>query len=185
MRFMHRALPLFTLLIAAIGLLAQDKPKDKLEPPPNNPTFVSPAARLTGAKTAVLQNAGGSEIPYNVISSGIEGWGRFRVVESRAEADVIIEVTSPDEENVSVSNKTHVGTSGRMQDSSTTSRNLSEGPIKLVVYDAKTHIPLWSASEQPKGGFRQRTRTDHLVEAATHLLTKLHERLEPPPPAPK
>lgn len=185
MQFLFRALPLFTLLIAAIGLLAQEKPKDKAEPPPNNPALVSPAARLAAAKTAVVQNAGGSEIPFNVISSGLEGWGRFRLVESRSQADVIIEVTSPEEESSSVSTKTRVGPSGRTEDSTTTTRDLSNGAIKLVVLDGKTHIPLWSASERPKGGFRQRTRSDHLVEAASRLVTKLRERLDPPPPAPK
>ncbi|MBZ5628599.1 MAG: hypothetical protein LAO06_07010 [Acidobacteriia bacterium] len=185
MKFTRLALPLFILLIAAIGLLAQDKPKDKAEPQPNNPSFVSPAARLAAAKTALIQNAGGSEVPYNVISSGIEGWGRFRLVESRSQADVIIEVTSPEEESSSVSTKTRVGPSGRTEDSTTTTRDLSNGAIKLVVLDGKTHIPLWSASERPKGGFRQRTRSDHLVEAASRLVTKLRERLDPPPPAPK
>jgi hypothetical protein len=180
MQRMRRALPPVFLLITGIGLLAQNQPTNKGEPQPNKP-FVSPAARLAAAKTAVLRNGGGGEIPYNVISSELEGWGRFQLVESRSEADVIIEVTSPDEENVSVSSRTGVGSSGRIEDSASTTRNLSSGAIKLVIYDAKTHVTLWSASEQPKGGFRQHKREDHLVEAASRLVAKLRERLEPPP----
>jgi hypothetical protein len=184
MKPMRRAVPLL-LLFLAIALLAQDKEKTNPEPEPSKPVFVSPAARLAAAKTALVVNAGGSEVPYNIISNGIEGWGRYRLVDSRSQADVVIEVTSPDDESKSVSTKTRVGPSGRMEDSASTNRNLSNGAIKLVVLDARTRIVLWSASEQPKGGFRQRARDDHLVEAASHLLAKFRERLEPPPPAPK
>jgi hypothetical protein len=179
------AAALLATSLLATSLLAQEAAQEKPEQEGKKPVYASPSARLAAAKTAVVQNAGGSAIPYNVISSGLEGWGRFRLVDSRAEADVVVEVSSPDDDNASVSSKTRVGTSGKMEDSNTTSRNLSNGAVKLVVYDAKTHIPLWSASEQPKGGFRQRAREDHLVEAAQRLLAKFRERVEPPPPSPQ
>ena len=185
MKLMRRPFP-FLVLFLAIALLAQDKEKDKAtdstkNDPAGKPAFVSPSARLAAAKTAVMLNGGGSEVPYNVISNGIEGWGRYRLVDSRSQADVIIEVTSPDDESGSVSTKTRVGPSGRMEDSSSTTRDLSNGAIKLVVSDAKTRVVLWSASERPKGAFRQRAREDHLVEAASRLLAKFRERLDPPP----
>jgi hypothetical protein len=72
-----------------------------------------------------------------------------------------------------------------MEESASDSRNVYEGPIKMVVADARTHLTLWAASDQPKGGFRQRARDEHLVEAAQRLLTKFRERIEPPPPAAK
>lgn len=180
MKPMRRAF-LLLLLFLATALLAQDKEKAKTEAEASKPVFVSPSARLAAAKTALIVNAGGSEIPYNVISNGIEGWGRYRLVDSRSEADVVIEVTSPDDDSTSASTKTRVGASGRMEDSASTTRNLSNGAIKLVVSDARTRIVLWSASEQPKGGFRQRAREDHLVDAASRLLAKFRQRLEPPP----
>jgi hypothetical protein len=182
---LHLSTGLIVAVLLAIGMPAQQTAKDKTEPETKKPVYVSPSARLAAAKTAVVLNAGGSEIPYNVIASGVEGWGRFRVVDSRSQADVIIEISSPEEDNVSVSSKNHVGAGGRMEDSTSTTRSLSNGAVKLVVYDAKTHMALWSASEQPKGGFRQRAREDHLVEAAEHLMTKFRERIEPLPPSPK
>jgi hypothetical protein len=166
------ALVMAGLATAVAG--AQEKPPAE----PKKPVFVPPSARLAAAKTALVKNGGGSEIPYNVISSGMEGWGRFKLVDSAPEADIVVEVLSPEEEGgVSVGSRTRTAT-GRMEESTTTSRNLSPGAIRLVVYDAKTHVALWSATEQAKGGMRQKTREDNLVQAAARLLTKFRERVE-------
>ena len=129
-----------------------------------------------------MKNAGGSEIPFNVIEGGIEGWGRYTLADSPEKADLIVEVTAPSEESgVSVTSKTTTET-GRAQQSTTSSRELGTGPIKLVVYDARNHVPLWSASENPKGAFKQKNREDNLVEAAQKLVHQLRERVEPQVP---
>ncbi|MGB9104605.1 MAG: hypothetical protein WCC59_07605 [Terriglobales bacterium] len=165
-------------------LVAQEKPP--APPEQKNPAYVSPSARLAAAKTVFVKNNGGSDIPFNVISGGLEGWGRFLPVDSPEQADIVIEVTSPDDDHTSKdATKTKVGASGRMEESASASRNVYEGPIKMVVSDAHTHLTLWAASDQPKGGFRQRARDEHLVEAAERLVAKFRERLEPPPPAAK
>ena len=161
-------------LLATGAAVAQEKPPAE----PKKPVFVPQSVRLAVAKSALVKNGGGSEIPYNVISSGMEGWARFTLVDSAAEADIVVEVTSPEEEGgVSLSSRTRTST-GRMEESTRTSRNLSPDAIRLVVYDAKTHLLLWSATEQAKGGMRQKTREDNLVQAAARLLTKLRERVE-------
>lgn len=61
----------------------------------------------------------------------------------------------------------------------TTSRDLSNAPIKLVIFDGRSRAALWSASEQPKSALRQKNRQDNVVEAAQKLLSKLRERVEP------
>ena len=171
--------PLVVVLLISGIFLAQEKPP--APPEQKNPTYVSPAARLAAAKTVFVKNNGGSEIPFNVISGGLEGWARFLPVDAPEQADIVIEVTSPDDDHTSQNtSKTKVGASGRMQEPDSASRNVYEGPIKMVVSDARTHLTLWAASEQPKGGFRQRARDEHLVEAAQRLVTKFRERLEPP-----
>ena len=159
------------LLVASLGAFGQEQ---KAGAPP-----VSPTARLAAAKTAYLRNGGGSEIPYNVIESGIEGWGRFQLVDSAENADVIIEVVAPeDDTGVSVSSSTDA--SGHT--SSRSSRELSVAIIKLTVYDAKTHLPLWTGNERPKGAFKEKAREDNLVQAAQRLVSKFRDRLEPIPP---
>jgi hypothetical protein len=178
---MRRAFLLLAALVIAIFATGLVLAQEKEPPEQKKPAFVPPSARLAAAKSALVKNAGGSEIPYNVISSGLEGWGRFTLVDSVSQADIIVEVSSPEEEGgVSMSSRTRTGAAGRREESTSTSRNLSSGPIKLVVYDAKTHLPLWTASEQPKSAMRQKTREDNLVQAASTLMTKFRERLEPP-----
>lgn len=139
-------------LLASGAAVAQERPPAE----PKKPAFVPPAVRLAAAKSALVKNGGGSEIPYSVISSGMEGWGRFTLVESAPEADIVVEVTSPEEEGgVSMSSRTRTST-GRMEESTTTSRNLSSDAIRLVVYDARTRVLLWSGREQAKGGCGKR-----------------------------
>ncbi len=163
-------------LLFAVAALAQVQEQKK-------PVPMSPTARLNAAKTVFVKNGGGNEIPYNVISSAVEGWGRFLPVDAPEKADIIIEVTAPEENSgMSVSSSTtRSAPAGKQNESSVTStRNLTVTQIKLLVYDGKSKIPLWSGTEQPKSGMKQKTREDHLVEAAQRLFTRFHDRVEPP-----
>ena len=101
--------PLVAVVLISGILLAQEK-KPQAAPEQKNPTYVSPSARLAAAKTVFVKNNGGSEIPFNVISGGLEGWGRLLLVDSPGQADIIIEVTSPDDDHTSQNtSKTKVG----------------------------------------------------------------------------
>jgi hypothetical protein len=170
-------LTVFVLLVlCGIASGQEAKPEATKQP------VVSQTARLQAAKTVFVRHSGGSEIPYNVIESGLQGWGRMILVEDPAKADLIAEISSPsDGTGVSVSSTTiPVGTSsGRDDAKTTTSRELSNSPVKLVVFDAKSKVALWSAMEQPKMGMKQKAREDKLVEAAQRLLAKFRERVEP------
>jgi len=158
------------LLVVSSFACAQDT---KPMPP------VSPAARLAAAKTAYVKNGGESEVPYNVIEGGLEGWPHFQLVNSPEKADVVIQIdTVEDNTGVSVSSTSDSG--GKKTH---TSHDLSVSLIKLTVYDARTHLPLWTASERPKGAFKDRAREDNLVQASQKLLAKFRDHMEPPPPA--
>ncbi|MGZ4811681.1 MAG: hypothetical protein ACXVZI_02850 [Terriglobales bacterium] len=175
---MRHAFRLVAAVLIPLALFAQETPSKEQK----NPAYVSPSVRLASAKTVFFKQSGGSDVPFNVISGGLEGWGRFVVVDSAEQADIVIDIKSPDDDHTSKSSsspKTRVG--GAVPESAPT--NSYDGPIRMVVSDARTHLTLWTASEQPRGGFRQKARDEHLVEAAQHLLTKFRERLEPPPPA--
>ena len=151
-----------------------DKEK-KASPPP-----MTPAARLAAAKTAFLKKSGGSEsIPYDVVSDTLQGWGRFTLVEAVEKADVIIEVYTAED------SPTTISTSGRGRGygagpSATASKEVSISQIRLTVYDAKSKMGLWSSSEHPKGALKKVDRENNEVEAAQHLVEKLHDQLEPP-----
>lgn len=147
---------------------------------PNPAPPLSPTARLTAAKTAFLRSAEGSEIPFSVISDGIQGWGHFQIVDKPEKADIIIEVTSPSTGNgVGVSSTTSTDPhSGLPIQAATSTRELQVTRITLIVYDAKSKIALWSATEQPKSAVRGKKRQDNIVAAGQHLVRKLRERIE-------
>jgi hypothetical protein len=178
MRFLRVLVPV-AVLFSVFGVIAQEAAK------PNPP--MNPFTRLTAAKTVFIKNGGGSEISFNVIESSMEGWGRYQVVSSPDKADLILEVTSPTENSggVSVSSSTKTDASGRPGQSTTSSREISPsgGPVKIVVFDARSKAALWSGMEQAKSAMRQKQREDNLVSAAEKVLTKFHDRIEPPPPA--
>lgn len=59
------------------------------------PVPLTPSARLTAAKTVFMKDGGGNGIPFDVISSALEAWGRFTMVDSPEKADVVVEVSAP------------------------------------------------------------------------------------------
>jgi hypothetical protein len=149
--------------------------------------------RLMAARTVFLKHARGSEIPFNVISSTFEGWGRFTVVDSPEKADIVLEVSSPpNDPDIPVGSpiRDFPGQRRPTDQPSPTARNRAADPVRLAIYDAKTYalktrLPLWSASQHAKYTMRSKARESSLVEATEALIAKLRDRIEPPAqPAP-
>lgn len=173
------------LLFLLLGALGQE-PKGKEQKPPEpakKTTFVPPLVRLAQAKTVYLKHAGGNDLPFDVISGAVEGWGRYTVVTDPDKADIVIEITAPDEGGgVTISSSTNNNTvSGRPEQSTSSSRQISSGggPLRMVVFDAKTKVQLFASSELVKSAIKQKTREDNLVDAAQKLFLKFHDRVEP------
>ncbi len=169
------------LLACGVTAAQEQKTETKPQPVPPHVRPVDPAARLRAAKTVLVRNAVGSEIPYNVISSAIESWGRYTLVNSPEKADIIVEVSAPGTgSGVSVSSSVNrPGSAGRHEQTTTSSRELSNAPVRIIVYDARSHIALWSATEQPHFAMKQKAKEDSLVEAAQKLVSKFRDRVEP------
>jgi hypothetical protein len=170
-------LGMFSLILPGQNAAAQEQ----TAPAPAKPTFVTPSQRLMNAKTVYLRNAGGSSIPFDVINGEFEGWGRFTVVESPAKADLVVEVTSPEDIKASTTTGSHISASGAPEQTTTTSREIGSDRVKMVVQDAKSHIVLWASTQQAKSAMKQRSYNDNLVEAGQKLMRQFHDRIEPPP----
>lgn len=177
-RFYFALIPMAFLATAVSFAQQADSQLPKKNPP------ITQTSRLLAAKTAYVKNAGGSSIPYNAIASAMEGWGRFTIVNSPENADIVLEVSSPGSGggSVSVSSKTEASPrTGQPETSTSTTRELSTGPIRLTVIDAKSKSVMWTATEQPKSAMRKKAQEDNLVQAAEKLFSKFHDRVEPPP----
>jgi hypothetical protein len=174
-RSVIRQVVLFTFLLGVAWAQEATVPMPTKNPP------VTPTTRLAAAKTAFVRNAGGSSIPYNVISTSMEGWGRFQLVNSPEKADIILDVSSSGSGGgVTVSSSTsNSSTTGRPESTTSTSRDLSSGPVRLTVIDGKSKSVLWTGFEQPKFALRKKSMEDNLVDASEKLFTKFHDRVEP------
>jgi len=138
------------------------------------------SARLTSAKNVLVTRARGSNIPYDVIKSTLDGWGRFTIVESLDHADLLVQVSTTGDNSFGVSSSNNLASDNDR--STRTSKDFSSSDITMTVYDAKTKRVLWIASETAKFAVKEKARENNLVEAAERLTSKFHDRLEPPPP---
>ena len=172
---------LLVLISATLPAIAQQAQRRPIVPGSPKP-LLSPLARLQAATTAFVKKVEGSDIGSDAVVSTLEGWGRYKLVDSPDKADLVIEVTSPAEDSggVSVSSSSSTA-SGKYEQSNKSTRELSSGggPMRLLVRDANTNSTLWAASEQVKGAMKKNSRENNLVEAAQKLVAKFHERVEP------
>lgn len=164
------------LLVAGVAFAQEANPPMPKKNPP-----VMPLSRMAAARTVYLKDAGGSAIPFNVISSSMEGWGRFELVNSPEKADLILEISSSSTGGggVSVSSSTDSGY-GHPGSKTTTTKELSTGQIRLAVIDGKSKSVLWAATEEPKYAMRKKQQEDNIVNASEKLFSKFHDRVEPP-----
>lgn len=148
------------------------------------PVIQTPAARLAEARNAqVVRTRGGSNIPYDVIKSTLDGWMRFTLVDTPDKADIIVEVVTSGDSSVQVSSSASVSPeSGRPEQSSSSRKDISAEEITMTVFDAKNKRVLWRSTERVKSAMKQKAKENNLVEAAERLASKFHDRLEPPAP---
>ena len=146
---------------------------------------LSASSRLAAAKTAFVKRAGGGDTAYDAIRDAIDGWGRFVLVDKPENADITIEVSAPeDNSGVSITSSTSTNnTTGHPEQTTSSTRAFSGGggPVKMTVYDTKSKLLLFIASEQAKSAMKQKAREDNVVQAALKLVTKFRDRMEPAP----
>jgi hypothetical protein len=151
---------------------------------PQKPAADTVSARLTAAKKVLVTRARGSIIPYDVIKSTLDGWGRFTIVESPDQADLVVQVSTTGDNSLSVSSSSNnlASGGGGLDRSGRSSRDVSPSDITMTVYDAKSKRVLWIATETAKSAVKEKARENNLVEAAERLTSRFHDRVEPPPP---
>lgn len=172
-----RLLLLLVFLSASFSLFAQESAKQD-SPKPN----LSPISRLQAAKTVTVKRVDGGTLASETLSNILEGWGRYQLVADGKPADLVIEVSSPDEGGggVTVSSSSSTGT-GKYEQSSKSTRELSSGggTLRVVVRDANTSTALFTASEQVKGAMKKNARENNVVDAVQKIMAKFHDRVEP------
>ena len=97
---------LIALVLCGIPLTipAQQAPKHAGSLPPNI------AEKFAFGKSAYIKNEHGGNIAFEAISSDIEGWGRFVLLNSPEKADFVVEITSYAGGSVNVGSHTDYAT---------------------------------------------------------------------------
>ena len=125
-----------------------------------------------------VKNAHGGNIPFDVISTDLQNWGRFTILNAPEKADFVAEVTSYESGTVSLGGNTAAPYDRSAQ--SGVRKDLSSSSVTLKVYEAKTNRELWTGSEKIKSAFKKKTEQDNVVAAAEKLFVRFHDALEPP-----
>jgi hypothetical protein len=153
----------FYLAVAILGLapaLVAQQSKAQLPAP------IPP--QITAAQKVFISNAGGESFenvidslpfnggpdrPYNQFYAAMKNWGRFELVPSPADADLVFEV------------------SWVLTDTGLKLPVL--GQLRLVVIDPKTHITLWSFTEFVRGAILLGNRDKNFDQGMTTIVNRL------------
>jgi hypothetical protein len=100
-------------------------------------------AGADASSSATFKKAGEPDQPYNEFYAAAKNWGRYELVSSPAEADVVFQIrfTAPQ--------------------------------IEMTVLDAKTHFVLWSVSASVDGAYRKETWDKNFAQGITSIMNDL------------
>lgn len=129
--------------------------------------------RIASAKKVFISNAGeqrnpsgdlyfsgGPDRAYNQFYAAMKDWGRYELVLDPADADLVFEI--------------------RLADIPQGFNN----ELRLVLFDPRTHVTLWTFSEHAEPGGRQKTRDAAFDQAVSRISDDLKKLVTGPAAAP-
>jgi len=165
-------LPAFGLIFAISGLLQLLNAQQSKGPAP-----APVPAQITAAQKVFISNAGGESLetvidetvfnggpdrPYNEFYAAIKSWGRYELVSSPADADLVLEI------------------SWALTD--TGLRLPVLGQLRLVVIDPKTRVTLWNVTEYVRGAVLLGNRDKNFDQAMNTVVARMKALMAPPSP---
>src|SRR5208282_1518898 len=140
-----------------------------------------PAAPLptvvVNARKIFLTNGGGSNLAYDAFYSDMKQWGRYEIVGSPDEADLIVELAYRVDHG-----GTRVWSSTNSYDGTTQvhSAQILDPQVTLTIYDAKTKNSLWSEVDHRRLARREKNREKETINSADRLVEDLKVRVSAP-----
>jgi hypothetical protein len=159
------------LLCLFISIYAVAGKSGKDIPPAPLPSVV------VNAKKVFLTNGGGSDLAYDTFYSEMKKWGKYDVVGSPDDADLIVEISYHVEHNgtrVWSSNNTYNGTT------QVHSAQIVDPQLVLTIYDAKTKNSLWETIDHRRLARREKNREKETINSAERLVEELRTRANLP-----
>jgi len=152
---------LLLLVGAAFGKHRKDIPEAPL-----------PSA-ISNAKRIFLTNGGGSNLAFDTFYSSMKQWGKYEIVGSPDNADLIVELSyyvENDGTRVWSATNSYTGTTQVF------SRQLFDPQLTMKIYDAKSKNALWSAIDHRQLARREKNREKETIKSAERLVDQLKTR---------
>jgi len=147
---------------------ANDKKKDV-------PVAPLPAV-IVNARKIFLSNGGGSNLAYDAFYSKMKEWGKYEIVGSPEEADLIVELSyRVEDKGTRVWSSTNTYNTTQVH-----SRQIIDPQLILTIYDAKTKNSLWSETDHRRLARRGKNREKETVNSAQRLVDDLKTRVTVP-----
>jgi hypothetical protein len=164
-----RKLTILVCLFLSISAVGQKSRKDV--PPAPLPSVIARAQKV------FLSNGGGSDLAYDEFYSEMKKWGRYQIVGSPDEAELIVELAYRVEDGgmrVWSTSNTYDGTT------QVHSAHITDPQLVLTIYDAKSKNSLWSTIDHRRLARREKNREKETINSAERLVEELKTRVDLP-----
>lgn len=121
---------------------------------------------------------GGADLAFDTFYAEMKNWGRYRIVDSPTDADLILELVYSSQRigtHVWSTTNTYTGTTD-VQSTPEMDPHLS-----LSIYDRKTGFAIWSTAEARERARLNRNREKNLLNAVREMVLNLRTRVESTP----
>jgi len=168
----HRiaSLAFLALLLASRSAGTPDH-KQKVVPEAPLPAVIVNATKI------FMSNGGGSNLAYDAFYAGMKDWGRYKIVGSPDEADLIVELAyRVEDKGVRVWSSTNTYNNTTQVHS----REVTDPQLVLTIYDAKTKTSLWSETDHRRLARMEKNRDKETANSAQRLVDDLKTRVSVP-----
>lgn len=134
-------------------------------------------AEIVSAQKIFLSNGGGSDLAYDAFYAAIKKWGKYQIVGSPAEADLIVELSYQVE---SLGTRVWSATNTYNNTTQVYSRQVVDPKLLLTIYDAKSKNSLWSTIDHRQLARLEKNREKETINSAERLVEELRMRTSLP-----
>ena len=131
---------------------------------------------IISAHKAFLSNKGGSDLAYDAFYQSMKTWGKYEIVGSPDDADLIVELSYE-----VMHEGTRVWSTTNTYNNATQvhSREIIDPQLILTIYDAKTKNSLWSTIDHRRLARLEKNREKEMINSAERLVEELRSRANP------
>lgn len=147
-----------------------------LAPLPTAITQAKKAYLLNGQTTSAGLTKNGNELAFDALYADMKGWGKYQLVGSPSEADIVIEL----QYRPHLTESGGVGVYNPYSKTITTSQSEAGGAdFALVFYQASTKEQLWTVSDACGSARRVKNQQKEVEKSVGRLVEDLKSRGQP------